>query len=398
MRATRQVGDARLAPAVVVGGERACGLGLVRSLAAGRMPIYVVDSDRRQPAMRSRYAEPVTVAQLSGRQLVDDLLRLAGRCREKPVLFLSSDEHVVTASQFRSDLSPAYRFQLPPHDLLIPLMSKPGFQAFAEERGLPVPRSVTIDAETDLAKLSSLAYPAVIKPGIKTKAYYERGFARGYRVGSPPEAEQICRDILAIGVGVIVQEWIEGPDTELYFCLQYRHRARGEVRSFTGRKLSIWPPDVGVTSCCTAASEVSHILEPLAEAFFSAIDFDGLGSMEFKRDVRSGEFLMVEPTLARPDWQEEIATLNGVNLPLAAYLSMSGEPSPEFATPPVAAIWCSSWRNSRYDEVAYKGLRKYDAYWRAEDPLPALGYATLSAQPVLRKIGRAIAAALYFGP
>jgi hypothetical protein len=77
---------------------------------------------------------------------------------------------------------------------------------------------------------------------------------------------------------------------------------------------------------------------------------------------------------------------------------MLGEPLPECAIPSVAAVWCSSWRNSRYDEATYKGLRKYDAYWRADDPLPALGYATLTAQPVLRKIGRAIAAAMYFGP
>ena len=46
--------------------------------------------------------------------------------------------------------------------------------------------------------------------------------------------------------------------------------------------------------------------------------------MEFKRDARTGEFLMIEPTVGRVDWQEEVATLNGVNIPLAAYLHEIG--------------------------------------------------------------------------
>ena len=66
------------------------------------------------------------------------------------------------------------------------------------------------------------------------------------------QAEAVCRDILPVLPDLMVQEWIKGPDTELYFCLQYRG-AGGTVASFTGRKLSIWPPDVGTTASCIAA-------------------------------------------------------------------------------------------------------------------------------------------------
>ncbi len=44
-----------------------------------------------------------------------------------------------------------------------------------------------------------------------------------------------------------------------------------------------------------------------------------MGSMEYKRDRRDGRFHMIEPTVARTDFQEEVATLNGMNIPLASY-------------------------------------------------------------------------------
>ncbi len=62
--------------------------------------------------------------------------------------------------------------------------------------------------------------------------------------------------------------------------------------------------------------------------FFQAAGVIGMASMEYKRDTRSGEFRMVEPTIGRTDYQEEVATLNGVNLPHAAWCSELGLPFP----------------------------------------------------------------------
>ena len=62
----------------------------------------------------------------------------------------------------------------------------------------------------------------------------------------------------------------------------------------------------------------------LTNRFFSGVGFVGLCSMEFKRDARTNQFYMIEPTVGRTDYQEEIASLNGVNIPLAAYLGELG--------------------------------------------------------------------------
>lgn len=366
-------------PAVIVGAAGACGLGLLRSLSA-TAPVILLDTNGAAPAMHSRQAHKLRVRALTGETLIDDLLALRQVLDAAPVLFLTSDEITLTVSQHRAALAGSYRIRLPAHDRLIALMHKASFQQLAETHGFPVPRSVTIHDGDELAALSTLRFPCVIKPTIKTAAYHDGGFPRGYRVGSVAEAEAVCRRVLAVVSGVVVQEWIEGPDSEIYFCLQYRG-AGGTVASFSGRKLSIWPPDVGVTASCTAAPEVHAVLHPLTEAFFEAVAFEGMGSMEFKRDARTGRFLMIEPTAGRVDWQEEIATLNGVNIPLAAYrheLGLDPEGAREAARP---AVWRDAWmhwKSSRLHRLppelsrAAKVSRIYGAYWRLNDPMPAL--------------------------
>ena len=61
-------------------------------------------------------------------------------------------------------------------------------------------------------------------------------------------------------------------------------------------------------------------------AFAEQAGFDGMGSIEYKWDDNHRRFVMVEPTVGRTDWQEEIATLSGVNIPLSAYRHEVGLP------------------------------------------------------------------------
>jgi len=361
-------------PAVIVGAAGACGLGVLRSLRAAGIPVVLLDTNAAAPAMHSRQAYKVIVRALNGPALIEDLIALRRCFEEAPVLFLTSDETALTVSQYRAELAERYRIRLPRHDRLVALMHKESFQQIAEKHGFPVPRSVTIGSGDDLGTLSALRFPCIIKPTIKTAQYFEGKFERGYRVASTAEAREVCSRVLAAVPGVVVQEWIEGPDSDIYFCLQYR-AAGGTVASFSGRKLSIWPPGVGVTASCTAAPEVHATLHQLTEAFFAQMSFEGMGSMEFKRDARSGDFLMIEPTVGRLDWQEEVATLNGVNIPHAAYRHETGMDAERASMAAAPAVWRDSWmhwKSGAARTYAGRSARVYGAYWRLNDPAPAL--------------------------
>ena len=361
-------------PAVIVGAAGACGLGVLRSLRAAGIPVVLLDTNAAAPAMHSRQAYKVIVRALNGPALIEDLIALRRCFEEAPVLFLTSDETALTVSQYRAELAQSYRIRLPRHDRLVALMHKESFQQIAEKHGFPVPRSVTIGSGDDLGTLSALRFPCIIKPTIKTAQYFEGKFERGYRVASTAEAREVCSRVLAAVPGVVVQEWIEGPDSDIYFCLQYR-AAGGTVASFSGRKLSIWPPGVGVTASCTAAPEVHATLHQLTETFFAQMSFEGMGSMEFKRDARSGDFLMIEPTVGRLDWQEEVATLNGVNIPHAAYRHETGMDAERASMAAAPAVWRDSWmhwKSGAARTYAGRSARVYGAYWRLNDPAPAL--------------------------
>jgi D-aspartate ligase len=114
-----------------------------------------------------------------------------------------------------------------------------------------------------------------------------------------------------------------------------------------------------------------------------------LGSLEFKLDEAARRFVIIEPTVGRTDWQEEIATLNGVNLPLIAYRYEVDLPP----APPVqierAAAWRESFRFRKVGAVLGSDIRIYDCYWRMNDPMPAvIYYANLVSGYLRRRIAR----------
>jgi predicted ATP-grasp superfamily ATP-dependent carboligase len=322
--------------------------------------------------------------------MVKELLALAAAISGPAVLFLTSDDAVLTVSEHRAELECYYRFRLPSHACVTSLINKMSFQKLAEEHDFPVPRSITIGHIGELSRLAELRFPCIVKPIRGTANYTKAQFARGYKVTSPKQAEGVCHRILAVVRGLVVQEWIGGPDNEIYFCLQYRATDGATVCSFTGRKLSIWPPDVGVTASCTASPEVRPILQPLTEAFFERVSFVGMGGIEFKRDSRTGQFLMIEPTVGRVDGQEEVATLHGANIPLAAYLHEIGSPGFRVGEDPAPVIWRDfflHWMSVRGDSSlpAKPNTRVYDAYWRRDDPLPLLFHFLDGSVKALRR-------------
>lgn len=363
-----------MTPAVVVGDELNA-LGIVRSLGMAGVPIVKVVTTPFAICARSRFGRTTVVERTEGESLVTTLVELARELPERPVLFVTEERTVRTISEYRDQLLDHYRLRLPAHDRLMELMHKQGFQELAEATGALIPAVAQLQTMADLPKLQELKYPCVLKPSAKDYAYGER-FAKAYIVQSAEEAAARYREIAPVCADLIVQQWIEGGDDDVYFCLQYvgNHKT---VASFTGRKLRSWPPRIGGTASCTAAWEAADELAALTSRFFAGAGFTGMGSMEFKRDRRDGRFYMIEPTVARTDYQEEVATLNGINIPLAAYRFETGLPAVPVTRPRRDKAWreplIDRWSRERQPGVTPRGLsevKMVDAYFRLSDPMP----------------------------
>lgn len=379
-------------PAVVVGAG-ANGLGVARSLAHARVQTWLLDTDARRPEMYTRAAKPLAVRALQGEALVEDLERLAGTLFRgaRPVLFLTQEETVRTVSQQRERLADHYRFALPARETVEALQHKQGFQRLAEQHDAPIPPLVHVRSPGDLSGLARLHYPVVVKPGGR-HAEYARRFKKAYRVEDAGQAAELVGRILPVMPDVVVQEWIEGPDSSIYFCLQYLDRQGRVAASFTGRKIRSWPPQTGGTASCTAAPEAHAELSRLTEQFFRATGVVGMASMEYKRDARSGAFRMVEPTIGRTDYQEEVATLNGMNLPYAAWCSEVGAAFPEPAPVARPRVWRvrsedlqSAAVQKQQTSQGLEGASVIDALWRGSDPMPSLVQGWRRVQRALQR-------------
>jgi predicted ATP-grasp superfamily ATP-dependent carboligase len=363
-------------PAVVVGGGLNA-LGIVRSLGAVNIPVIVVDTDPRSPAMRSRYGRKVLCEAVEGDAFVRRMIELAGQYGEKLMLFVTEEKTVDEVSASRARLAPHFHLRLPGHERLMALMHKQGFQDLAEAVGAPVPRTVRLESKADLPRIEALKFPCVFKPARKDYGYGAR-FKKAYKVASPAEVAELYEQIFPVLADMVVQEWIEGADNEVYFCLQYVGEGGAVVSSFTGRKIRAWPPRIGGTASCTAAWEVADQLEAMTAQFFAQVGFTGMGSMEYKRDERDGRFYMVEPTVARTDFQEEVASINGVNIPEAAYRYELGLPQVAPARVAVPRIWREpmtdrwSFEEAGGVDERSRGHAVFDAYWRWNDPRPWL--------------------------
>lgn len=362
-------------PAVVVGGGLNA-LGVVRSLGTAGIPVIVVDSSPKSPAMRSRYGRKLLCASLEGEAFVECMISLGKQYPAPLVLFATEEKTVETVSAARVRLAPWFRLRQPRHERLMALMHKQGFQDLAEEIGAPVPRAVRLEGKADLTRIHDLHYPCVFKPSRKDYGYGAR-FKKAYKVASPQEVIDLYEEIFPVLADMVVQEWIEGSDGDVYFCLQYIGAEGQVVSSFSGRKIRSWPPRIGGTASCTAAWEVADELEEMTRAFFAQVGFIGMGSMEYKRDTRDGRFYMVEPTVARTDFQEEVASLNGVNIPADAWRHEMGlPPAPRPVVgrsriwrEPVSDRWSFQEGGSQADSRS-QGHEVHDAYWRWHDPLP----------------------------
>jgi D-aspartate ligase len=371
-------------PVVVVGGSVG-GLGVVRSLAAAGTSIVVLDTSRLTAAFWSRYCKGRVIASMSGDRLIDELKAISGSFAERPLLMLTQDGAVETVSRRREELEPYYSFLLPPLDTVELFNDKGQFHDFAVRERFAVPGGTVVRCSDDLPGIESLRTPLIVKPTRKIDVQAS-GLARAARFERVDDAKAHCMSLINSKANAIVQEWVDGEDCEIYFCLFFCDVFGRPLRIFTGRKLSAFPPGVGSTATCIAAPEAHDQLEALTVRLTTKARYAGIGGLEFKRDAKTGEFLIIEPTVGRIDWQEEIATLSGANIPMAAWLYATGKSIPPVDRTQARIAWRTSLRHRSPASLREAGVRIADGYWRASDPGPGLVFYGL--EPVRRLLHR----------
>jgi len=384
-------------PKAIVVGLGPHGIGVIRSLWMYRIPAIAVSSNFLNASGFTRLCSKVRYPDLYNENLMDFLIGISKKEREKPVLFLTIDENVSMVSKHRDALQRYFHFNLPQKETVDMLLNKKLFADFAKKENFLIPNTYFASNADEIINVSDcITYPCIIKPSFRGAAWEHSGVKKVYRVNDPRELVEQYRAIEYLQNDVIIQEWIPGVDAEVYFCLLYFNKAAKCVAHCVGRKLRQWPPECGSTSLAISC-EQEHVLNESIR-LFEKVNFRGMGSIEFKLDSRDNKFKITEPTAGRTNLQSAIATACGVNLPYIAYMDILGRDYTVHTKQINGIKWINEYSDMRssYYYIRHRKLnarqwlnslkgKKAFAIFYLKDPLPTVVFFIQVAQEFMSK-------------
>lgn len=312
--------------AVIVGSDSVTGLQTSRILSAHGIRVIGLASRMDHFCCRTRTSERIVASKTSGPELVTTLQSLCKEFGEAPVLIPCTDLSVLTISKYREDLD-GYRFVLSEHQLLETLIDKVDFALFAEQQGFAVPKTRVLTVQSDAQQAADdLTFPVFVKPAVKTPKWEANTALKAVRTNSSDELLMAWKTYSEFSDTLIAQEFIHGNVDDCFTVNVYFDRAGNPQCCYASQKTRQWPPDFG-TACLAQESNNQSVVDQTL-SFFSKLNYRGLGYIEFKRDQRSGEFLIIEPNIGRPTGRSAMADACGVPLMLTAYCDAADLPLP----------------------------------------------------------------------
>jgi predicted ATP-grasp superfamily ATP-dependent carboligase len=335
-------------PALLLGG-----LNLVRALGLGGIPVIVASPQPDWPALSSRYAQGRLILP-PGTALAEALLaageRLSGALGRKIPLFYGDDDYLNVILEHREALARYFAFVVNEPAVARALIEKDQFEAFAQRRGLPVPRTL---AWEDLETWYS---PVIAKPRVKIgyddSAIFQRLFGGAGKARIFASGPELTAMPLAwqLREGLVIQEYVPGDDRHLWSFHGYADEKGELLAAFIGRKIRTWPASTGVSSFLELVHNDAFL--SVGREVAARVPLRGVFKMDFKRDDVSGAWRLLEVN-ARYNLWHHLGAANGINLPRIAYDYLVHGKRPQ-AAPRYRTT--HRWLSLRPDYRAYREL------------------------------------------
>lgn len=314
--------------AIVIDLDEINGLQTSRILAQRGVPVIGIAKDPEHYACRTNSCERIIFADTKNEELIQVLEMLGPKLDQKAVLFPCEDISVLLISQNRKLLQNWYHIALPEADVVEMMVNKTSFYDYAQKEGFPIPKTFYIHNKEELEQaVRGLTFPSVIKPPTSaTKEWEKNCKLKGYKVDNSEELFKMYDRCEPWADMLVVQDWVEGPESNLFSCNCYFNADSKPLVTFVARKLRQWPPITG-ESCLGEEVRDDNVLE-LTVQLYKSINHYGLGYLEIKKNERSGEYFIIEPNIGRPTGRSAIAEAGGVELVYTMYCDVLGLPLP----------------------------------------------------------------------
>ena len=202
-------------------------------------------------------------------------------------------------------------------------MNKTSFYTYAQKEGFQIPRTFVLNNKKDAERAAQeLVFPCIIKPSIRTYEWDHNSRYKAYKAFILDEFLALYDRCVTWSKELIVQEWIKGPDSNLYTCYCYFNADFIPLVTFVTRKLRQWPPEMG-EGCLGVECQNDIVLNQTLH-LFESIHLRGLGYLEMKCDSRTGIYFIVEPNIGRATSKSALAEAGGVELVYTMYCDALG--------------------------------------------------------------------------
>ncbi len=273
---------------LILDGERNASLAAARSLASAGFLVTCASDRLFGKALFSKacnrrliYVSP----RISIRLFLEDILRELEHTHYDAILPVT-ESTIWPISLSRDRFEKKATVLLPPHDILQKALDKEETIRIATEIGLPVPKTWCLGEGEDpdyVAK--NVTYPAVAKPA-RSENVLENSVVEGGRpvyANSERDLAEVLRKFQRKHVKAIVQEFIPGQGFGLFTCF---HLGEPLVWFAHERLRDVHPTGSG--SALRRSRKVREDLRNYAETLLRAFQWQGVGMVEFREDVRSG--------------------------------------------------------------------------------------------------------------
>jgi len=338
----------------ITGADTPTGLSAATHLSGGAFFVIGVADNSSKPCTRSKHWNHVLEAPGDAASQIAYLskLRFLINTISTPLLILSQDSHVIASYELKHLLL-GYRTYLPDDETLITLMDKTLFHQWAKENNVKTPISVIVSSDQELgAALQHSDYPLIIKPLVRTSTW-ERTFSDKKFITlkeKPDSAKCLPENLFKISPRYLVQEWIPGSDSDVYFVLLSFSDTGDLLYSLAGQKLLQWPPLGGSTAACRTINNPGLVGN--AVSLCKAAGVTGIVSVEYKMNPISGAFYVTEPTIGRNDYQSGLSGSQWNATKALAHSHFGLQPTP--TTRYKRRLWIDELSTARYIKKAPK--------------------------------------------
>ena len=279
------------------------GTAVIRAL--GKMGIPVVAFHYSVCLPNPKVNEPVFV-----NSIMDLSVRYGGS-----LLIPTDDYTLVALSKHKKILGAKYLVDAEEWNIVSQCINKQYTYARANAIGISCPKGRVALSSGDLQGcLHDVGLPCVMKP-CQGHTFCDAFGVKMLRIANEGELLTQYEKVRKLGIDVMIQELIPGGDAEGVNYNSYFVDGV-PIAEFTARKLRLEPPFFG-SPRVLFSSYVSEIIEP-GRAILRDLRYSGFSCMEFKRDVRDGQYKLMEIN-CRSNRTGSLAVACGINFPWVMY-------------------------------------------------------------------------------